>query len=132
MNNAEYNEFLEAFVVSYLITAAWVTCESGECHDFTRASKLQARTDCLKFIELTKEKFGDKKAMELLTVPGNDLTYLAPHCFFLNRNGHGSGFWDREKDFGIEECLILSDISKRMGEVDCIHERGPKSKLIFL
>lgn len=124
---------MKQFVDSYLATAAWVTCDSTitECTTFTKASKEIAKKDCEEFIELVIEKFGEKKGRELLTVAGNDLVYLAPHCFFLNRNGHGTGFWNRENEFGTEEALILSDIAKEMGGCDCMHERGPKSKLIF-
>jgi hypothetical protein len=121
----------KAFVRSYLATAAWVTCESGECQDFTRDAKKIAERDCLLFILEVRAALGEEKANVLLTIPGNDLTYLAPHCFFLNRNGHGSGFWDRENEFGEENAILLSDISKNMGGADCYHVRGPKSKLTF-
>jgi hypothetical protein len=121
----------EAFVRSYLATAAWVTCETGECQDFMKEAKEVALASCEKFIELCIEKFGEEKAMALLTVPAVDLDYLAPHCLFLNRNGHGSGFWDREKEFGDDDCKILSEIAKSMGSQDCMHIRGKKSKLIL-
>lgn len=120
-----------AFVNSYLATAAWVTCESGENTDFTREAKNTAKADCQLFIDACIKEFGEDTAIELLTIPGNDLTYLAPHCFFLNRNGHGSGFWDREKVFGEYYAAKLSEISKKMKVTDCIHVRGVKSKLTF-
>lgn len=121
---------LKNFVADYLTTAAWVTSEAGECTDFTREAKKTAENDCTAFIELVKKELGEDRAIELLTVNGNDLGYLAPHCFFLNRNGHGTGFWDRENEFG-EYADILSNLSKQMGGCDCYHLRGPKSKLTF-
>jgi len=89
-----------------------------------------SKADCERFIELVKAKVGEDKAIGLLTVPGNDLGYLAPHCFFLNRCGHGSGFWDRENEFG-EYANILSDLSEEMRDATPYHVRGPKSKLTF-
>jgi hypothetical protein len=119
------------FVNSYLATAAWVTCDSGENTEFTKQSKVNAKEDCLKFIDLVVKEFGEDKGIQLLTIPGNDLTYLAPHDFFLTRNGHGSGFWDKENIYGDSEAAILTNISKQMGEHYVYHERGPKSKLII-
>jgi len=118
------------FVADYLTTAAWVTSEAGECTDFTREAKKTAKADCIKFIGLVTDKLGEDKAIELLTVPGSDLGYLAPHCFFLNRNGHGTGFWDRENEFG-EYADLLSNICHHIGTADCYHVRGKKSKLTF-
>jgi len=119
------------FVASYLGTAAWATADIGECTNFTRQAQKDAKADCLLFIDKVTAKFGEDKAIELLTIPGNDLTYLAPHCFFLNRNGHGTGFWDRENEFGEDYYMALSEISKEMKECDCYHVKGPKSKLTF-
>jgi hypothetical protein len=119
------------FVADYLTTAAWITSESGECTEFTREAKKVAKADCVKFIELVNNKFGEEKANELLTTQGRDLGYLSAHCFFLNRNGHGTGFWDREEEFGEDNAKILSQISNDMKGCDCYHIRGPKSKLTF-
>ena len=122
---------LNDFVNSYLATASWVTCEGDECTDFTREAKKQAENDCQEFINKVLAKFGEKKGIELLTIPGNDLTYLAPHDFFLTRNNHGAGFWDKEDIYGEGEALDLTEISQQMKETNCCHIRGKKSKLIF-
>lgn len=129
MKNKTIN--INQFVADYLTTAAWVTCESGENTDFTKEAKESAKQECLKFIGAVIWEFGKDKANELLTVAGNDLGYLAPYCFFLNRNGHGTGFWDRENEFGENEANLLSEISKAFGESNCYHIRGNKSKLTF-
>lgn len=122
---------IKNFINSYLATASWVTVDSDtECAEFTRNAKKIALADCEKFIELVKERIGNDKAIGLLTIPCNNLDYLTPHCFFLDRNGHGTGFWDRQNEYG-EYADILSDISKEMGSSDCYHVRGKKSKLTF-
>ena len=118
------------FVNDYLATASWVTCDAGENTEFTNEAKEIAMRDCCQFIGAVLWEFGEKKATELLEVPGSDLGYLAAHCFFLNRNGHGSGFWDREKEFG-DDSNKLSDISESFGSIDCYHIKGKKSKLTF-
>lgn len=45
----------------------------------------------------------------------------AGHNFWLNRNGHGSGFWDEYngKDAALRACFVrLSDASKAWGSFD--------------
>ena len=120
------------FVLSYLQTAAWVTCESGECTDFTMAAKKSAQADCKEFIEAVMKSFGRKKGIELLTIQGNDFGCLSGHDFFLTRNHHGAGFWDKEDMYVENEAGILTQISQKCGSVDVIHIRGPKSKFTFI
>ena len=123
---------LKAFVASYLLTAAWVTVDSRyECEKFTKLAQEQAKEDCLEFIRLVKERFGEEKGLELLTIEGNDLSYLAPHDFWLTRNGHGAGFWDKEEKYGEAEAVILTEICEEIGVCECYHIRGPKSRLTF-
>lgn len=123
---------LDQFVKDYLATAAWVTVDSSsENSEFTKEAKEQAKTECLIFIGMVLHQFGFEKGLELLMTPGNDLGYLAAHDFFLTRNGHGAGFWDKEDHYGEEEATKLTEISKQMDIVDVMHVNGPKSKLTF-
>lgn len=119
------------FVNSYLTTAAWVTCDSDECKDFTKAAKDTAKEDLRLFMSNVIEEFGSEKANELLSIAGNDLTYLAPHDFFLTRNHHCAGFWDKEDIYGKDEAKRLTDIAHQFNEATCYHVRGKKSKLTF-
>jgi len=121
------------FLNDYLATAAWATCESGECTDFTSEARQRALADCTQFISLVKARFGEEKGRELLTIQGNDLGYQAPHDFFLTRCGHGAGFWDKEDVYGVEAAAILTEISKEMGNVDVMHiDEDEESELTFL
>ena len=117
----KYLDFAQ-FVLSYLATAAWVTADSDENNEFTEDAKLTAKNDCATFIALVILEFGAEEARPLLTTAGKDLTYLAPHDFFLTRNGHGAGFWDSpEKYGGQENADRLTAICERMGCADVYH-----------
>jgi hypothetical protein len=124
---------LKAFVASYLATAAWVTCDSSdECTDFTEEAKAMAKRDCTIFITKVIFAMGFEVGGEMLTIPGDDLTYLAPHDFWLTRNGHGAGFWDKEDKYGEENAKVLTEIAQSMGVVDCYHiEDDVTSNLTF-
>lgn len=125
------NENIEGFVTDYLITAAWVTVESNECSQFTKDAKEMAKTDCIDFVNKVFIAFPEHKAERLLNTKGNDLGFLAAHDFFLTRNRHGAGFWDKEDRYGDDESKILTEIAHECGEADCYHIRGKKSKLSF-
>ena len=107
---------LDAFTHGYLTCALWATDpEPGqgdwsEHDDYTidniaRESQQAAIADCLAF---QQDNRLDLEASGL-----SDST--AGHCFWLNRNQHGSGFWDR----GNAPCFkALSDASHAYGETD--------------
>lgn len=120
------------FVKSYLVTAAWVTCESDtECHTFTDEAKMTACNDCKKFIDKVFAEFSKEDAEDILNKEGSDLQHIAAHDFFLTRNHHGVGFWDREDIYGVENAKKLTDISHEFGETDCYHVGNKRSKLTF-
>jgi hypothetical protein len=124
--------FIDKFTQSYLYTASWVTCDSGENTDFTKNAIKIATEDCRQFINRVIKEYGVIKGLAILTIKGNDLDYLTPHNFFLTRNRHGAGFWDSERIYGVEEAKALTEISHSMGEADCYHVGGRKSrKLTF-
>lgn len=43
----------------------------------------------------------------------------AGHDFWLTRNGHGAGFWDREETWG-ENADILADAARATGECNIV------------
>jgi hypothetical protein len=122
---------IKDFVASYLATAAWVTADSDENDEFTEEAQVRAKNDCIEFISMVTVEFGMDKAVEILTIEGQDVSYLAPHDFFLTRNGHGSGFWDKEDVYGEDEAKRLTLICAEMGEVDCYHIDDKDSLLTF-
>ncbi len=123
---------IDSFVEDYLRTAAWVSCDSGENTNFTKVGKAIAKEDCLKFITAVQKEFPKETAQSILEYKGTELEYLAAHDFFLTRNGHGAGFWDKPENYGGQVIADkLTDICKEIGSTDCYHVRGKKSKLTF-
>lgn len=124
---------LEIFVCTYLHTAAWCTVDGAdECDEFTKSATQTATVDCRKFAVEVINSFGVEKANELLSMEyQRDGLPLAAHDFWLTRNGHGSGFWDKPEFYGESEAEKLTEISKTFRELDVYHVRGKKSKLTF-
>lgn len=47
------------------------------------------------------------------------------HDFWLNRNGHGAGFWDRPNFYGNQAIADkLSDLAHSFGEADLLPNEG--------
>ena len=42
----------------------------------------------------------------------------AGHDFWLTRNGHGSGFWDRPEFYGVEKAQKLTTLAQSFGSAD--------------
>lgn len=107
--------YAREFIAGYIEAALWSsTDDDGEPLDSldieTSAQfKKQARADCLEFI---RENLKDLRAFaeQYNANPG-----YAGHDFWLTRNGHGAGFWDR----GLEPGLSgrLTDNAGASGEV---------------
>jgi len=120
-------EMITPFVESYLATAKWVTCDSGEGgNGFTKKAKETAFEDCKIFIDKVFGEFTKDEAERILNYQGNDVSVLAGHEFFLTRNGHGSGFFDRDiwNELAPNGCDRLTKLSKECGEADVWLNRG--------
>lgn len=98
MSKIEHDQMLDTITHHYLVCALWASSgEDGEWLDYGRdisdiapETRTQARDDVSNFVALlqreginwqdamTHEQFG--------------------HDFWLTRNGHGAGFWDRGLD----------------------------------
>lgn len=116
----------QAFFDAYLRAALWSsTDESTESggepldanytvDDFTAKSIRKAKKDCNAFCDYARE--------ELAAIPAND--EQNGHDFWLTRNEHGAGFWDR----GYEEKLAdtLTEKAHSFGEVNIFVGRGGK------
>ena len=119
------NTTLDNFVKSYLATAAWVSFDGGKA-EFPKSSKEIAKADCKKFIAAVYKEFTVNEAEAILTYQGSDLTSLAGHDFFLTRNGHGVGFWDKDiyNTLANNGGDILTKLARQMGESNCYRVKG--------
>jgi hypothetical protein len=98
----------ENFLAAYIACALWSSEEeTGEMlqEDIAPALLDTMTKDCAAFEEKAGRLIG--KGKERWTQAGHD--------FWLTRNGHGSGFWDRAEIWG-EHAETLSEISRSFGE----------------
>jgi len=99
----KYNEkFLSVVVDSYLECAIWVRFDADEdlsIEDINTESLNKASEDCKLFLNLAPEN--------------NINPSQLGHDFWLTRNRHGAGFWDRYID---EKEPKLKVIAKELGD----------------
>jgi hypothetical protein len=100
-------KFAEDMLPHYLECAAWADTpediESGL--DFDNATEEMALADCMRFVGL---------AGFLLI---NQSPEQVGHDFWLTRNHHGAGFWDRPEIYGSKEnAEKLTEIAHGFGE----------------
>lgn len=137
---------MTAFCRSYLIAALWSSVDdqghplddAKGIEDIAPETIAKAESDCAAF-----------QAANAATIEQAELAdERAGHCFWLNRNGHGSGFWDEysqttcdayeaeqaaailSRDFSKRDaldqtcpckyhaCQRLSDVARAAGSVD--------------
>jgi hypothetical protein len=119
--------YYKDFIIGYKIASLWSSndpdqtdCEfldeKFDITDFDDDANQTIINDCIKFIESNHDdlvEYADN-------VSYNSEESLSPyevagHDFWLTRNGHGAGFWDRN---GIEDDLgnRLTDSCKDFGE----------------
>jgi hypothetical protein len=113
ISSQEALETISPMTMQYLVTALWseTDYDSGEpldskydLEDIEPQFILDSEKECLEFLEkakpyLTDEEYEDDESIG--------------HNFWLNRNGHGAGFWDGDYEQGDK----LSDIAHSFGEV---------------
>ena len=119
--------YLQHFTDSYLATAQWLTCDSGEGgRGFTKLAIKIARIDCEAFIVKVIAEFTPDEAHNILSYEGNDVKRISGHDFYLTRNGHGAGFWDADiyNTLANDGCERLTKLSKSCGEANAYLGRG--------
>lgn len=98
---------------SYLETAVWADAEEGvdtDGLDFDEESIAAAREDVREFYIKTKRITDDINVRE-----DDNFWRMFGHDFWLTRNGHGAGFWDKPETYG-EAGDKLTEIAESMGE----------------
>lgn len=118
---------LDEFTTGYLECAEWLAqadnggtgeltdAQRDTCRGFTRKAIAAAKRDCKAFQR-------DHAALlaQYEESTERDMS-SAGHDFWLTRNRHGAGFWDR----GDQPCLsALTDAAHGYGEENCEYYRG--------
>ena len=100
------------FLEAYIKAALWSSTDENDeplddsygIPDISGELMCEMVEDCLKFL----------KASNL----DPSLYAQAGHDFWLTRNGHGAGFWDRPEIYGEERAKELSTLAETFGVVD--------------
>lgn len=120
----------------YIIAAVWADCKEGTHPKVPNEQKAKARKVCADFIELCEKRGGlFTKAMERFehgygTHPdAGSAEAMFGHDFWLTRQGHGVGFWDRKVlevtlEDGTELGDALSAVAREVGESYHYQDRG--------
>ena len=100
---------LELFTRAYKECALWTEEEEIDTSlYFNTETLLKMNNDCKKFVEQAGDLLDDWFASD------------AGHDFWLTRNGHGAGFWDRETSTGEtsteDNRTALSKLASSFGE----------------
>ncbi len=108
----------DAFFYAYVECALWSSNDEsddsgGEPMD-RNYSHDDIAPDSLKSMRADCDAFYSANADDLYLASDDQ----AGHDFWLTRNGHGAGFWDRPKLYGKAQAKRLSAASRKFGEVN--------------
>lgn len=109
--------YVRQFVGGYIEAALWSSInDNGEPLDSpelglvpSKAFEKRAKADCIAFIRENGESLKEY-AKQYESEPS-----FAGHDFWLTRNEHGAGFWDRGLEAGLSKRL--TDSARASGEV---------------
>ena len=107
------SDYINSFIESYLECALWSSTDDDEdplddnydVDNFSESALNEMRKDCINFCK--------ENAQHLTDIDPEQ----AGHDFWLTRNRHGAGFWDR----GLGEVgVILTDAAHVYGSIDLV------------
>lgn len=111
--------YAEDMLPHYLECAAWADMpeeneRTRQCVlDFAPCAEEIALADCMRFVGINWKIIKDCDPMQVA------------HDFWLTRNGHGAGFWDRSEIYGGEENADkLTESAHSFGECDVFEHNG--------
>ena len=104
------------FIQGYIECALWTSEETladSSVSDFAESTVDAIRKDCEEFQRNAAAEIAQALELGLWTENGMG------HDFWLTRNGHGAGFWDRHSEgIGDELGDKLTELSKTFKSVD--------------
>lgn len=113
---------INEFILGYITCAIWASIgddeqpldEKYDSDDLAPETRKAMEADCEKFIAENETALSDYEGI-IGSHPEYTESVKAGHDFWLTRNGHGAGFWDR----GIGETGdTLTEASEGFGGVD--------------
>ncbi|MCK5613434.1 hypothetical protein KAR91_66805 [Candidatus Pacearchaeota archaeon] len=104
-------EGIKIVALHYCHAALWT--EGKEDMEILEYQLKEIKTDCQNFIDAArKQNLLDNHESKTDATLEEQLG----HDFWLTRNGHGAGFWDRPEVWGKVEAKKLTDLSEQFGE----------------
>lgn len=114
------------FVQAYIEAMKWLTTENELDLDLSDANDYELSQGCSEKIQKDCAEFIADNLAVLQSVISTAYTWgSAGHDFYLTRNGHGAGFWDRGLGSAGD---VLSDAARACGET---HEFIAEDGLIY-
>lgn len=111
---------LDEFTAAYIEAALWSSADDDGDYLDSRFDQFDLAPETLeKMIEDCRRfqaEFGHLFTEENCSYRGCPVAAYAGHDFWLNRNGHGCGFWDG--DWEEPAASILDAASRKAGQVD--------------
>lgn len=112
---------MDKFTQAFFAAALWSSSDENDVpldqnydeDDFSPEATKQLTQDCAEFQRQYSYLFTEKQCLKFDDSPVSH----AGHDFWLTRNGHGAGFWEKS-DWKEKAGKILTDASKKFGEVD--------------
>lgn len=113
------DEAIETMLASYIECALWSSHDNADDNggepldanygpdDISDKSRAKMRRDCADFIRYNRADIGDKYDQ-------------AGHDFWLTRNRHGAGFWDRGHGFWPNDGEGLTESAHGFGETSLV------------
>ena len=111
----EQRIYAEDMLPHYLTCAEWADLDedSEKGLDFSPCAEEIALADCMRFVGINWEIVKDCSPEQVA------------HDFWLTRNHHGAGFWDRAEIYGGEDnAEALTEIAYSFGERSVFEHNG--------
>lgn len=107
--------YAEKMLPHYLTCAAWADLpeDAEQGLDFAPYAEELALADCMRFVGMNWEIIKECSPEQV------------GHDFWLTRNGHGAGFWDRAEIYGDDDnAERLSDSARSFGSREIFEHNG--------
>lgn len=109
---------LDDFTAAYIECALWSSVDNEDrplddnygISDLSQCTLEKMVDDCKDFQEANKKLLSE--AYKLYSINGYTGEQMAGHDFWLTRNGHGTGFWDRDLGSIGDELTTASEVYK--------------------